>query len=291
MCGVVVQGSQRCESLIPVTNRSSKPAGRVCTLKSNIKAAASRLVSQNKTTAPDEHRGTEDASVEVKATTVNATALISLLGAVRTAGVKSRRAERMVGPGVVPNRARTILRYGDLIDLTPGAINDYHVIRCSAYDPDLTGVGEQPLGFDQWMSFYTNFIVLRARLVGRYAPVTSSSCSMHLAQYLTRGTTPPLTVGATISEPYCKVGLYAPGAPSVVLDSGWHSMASFFGMSESEYRAVEDFWGTASADPSVPARFVIYQSSLDGSTNCNCDGSLLLELDVEFFNRVQLNQS
>lgn len=57
-------------------------------------------------------------------------------------------------------------RYVDKIEIDPGiATAAVHTFRAnSLYDPDKTGVGHQPLGFDQLMSFYNHYCVVGARL-------------------------------------------------------------------------------------------------------------------------------
>ncbi len=196
-------------------------------------------------------------------------------------------------PTIMPNRFRTKLRYGDLVDLASASTSTSHVIRCSAYDPDFTGVGEQPVGFDQLMAFYTNFVVTKARLKVDFGFQASPTISHLCAVWLTRASGTPSTVAGVLGQPYLKKGVMNVGGPSLALDSGWLSMAAFFGMTESEYRAVEDFWGTASADPTVPARFVIYAANIvDGAVGVSQTYGLAdLEIEVEFFNRVQLNAS
>jgi hypothetical protein len=57
----------------------------------------------------------------------------------------------------------TTLRYmSDQISLNPGVagVTASHVFTGNGiYDPDITGTGHQPLGFDQWIGFYNHFTV------------------------------------------------------------------------------------------------------------------------------------
>jgi len=58
------------------------------------------------------------------------------------------------------------LRYND--DCTKsltGATPAYYVFSANGlYDPDITSTGHQPLGFDQLMTFYNYYVVLRSRI-------------------------------------------------------------------------------------------------------------------------------
>jgi len=59
-------------------------------------------------------------------------------------------------------RQRVILRYTQEGTLAAAAATGTQVFRAnSCFDPDLTGVGAQPVGFDQWSAFYNRYIVYK----------------------------------------------------------------------------------------------------------------------------------
>lgn len=68
---------------------------------------------------------------------------------------------------VVPNAFRTTMVYHTLLSLTEaavntGAYNAYSLIDLN--DPDKTGVGAQPVGYDQWGQMYSRFKVTSVTL-------------------------------------------------------------------------------------------------------------------------------
>ena len=68
-------------------------------------------------------------------------------------------------PALMSPKYQTKLRYTDTIVLAPSvlsvAVN--HVYSANGmYDPDVTGVGHQPRGFDQLMSMYGTYVVNKA---------------------------------------------------------------------------------------------------------------------------------
>lgn len=70
------------------------------------------------------------------------------------------------------------MRYHDIISLNPGVgTTSLHLFRAnSVFDPDETGVGHQPAGFDQWAARYTHYTVLGAKITVR--PVNSQNISL-----------------------------------------------------------------------------------------------------------------
>jgi len=65
------------------------------------------------------------------------------------------------------NRLPVKLNYVDRINLDPAALGltAVHVFRAnSLFDPDVTGGGHQPRGFDQVMPLYQHFVVVSARI-------------------------------------------------------------------------------------------------------------------------------
>lgn len=66
-----------------------------------------------------------------------------------------------------PLRLQNTLRYTDSVELTLNA-NGYgqYLFSCNGlYDPDITGVGHQPLYFDQLTALYNHYKVVRSTMV------------------------------------------------------------------------------------------------------------------------------
>jgi len=81
----------------------------------------------------------------------------------RTMAIGQRASSVVVSPyrGPVPNVMFTTLRYAENFVLNPGvASNAQYVFSANGmYDPNITGVGHQPRGFDQMMAFYGRYYV------------------------------------------------------------------------------------------------------------------------------------
>lgn len=67
----------------------------------------------------------------------------------------------------VANRQHVTLRYSEIIPVTGaaagvGVVNSFRAN--SIYDPNFTGVGHQPMGHDEWSSFYNHYQVKASRI-------------------------------------------------------------------------------------------------------------------------------
>jgi len=82
---------------------------------------------------------------------------------------------------VFPARIVRRLRYNDTVAVssTTGAVGTYVLRANDLYDPDFTGTGHQPLGFDQLMLFYNHFTVTKAKLVCTFESTTA--CPVHVS--------------------------------------------------------------------------------------------------------------
>jgi len=70
-----------------------------------------------------------------------------------------------------PTSVRRKLRYAEdniTLGAAAGVISNYIFRANDLYDPDVTGTGHQPMGFDQMMVFFDHFIVERATIRVRF---------------------------------------------------------------------------------------------------------------------------
>ena len=64
-----------------------------------------------------------------------------------------------------PDSEITTIRYSDQITLSPGATYGQYTYRGnSCFDPDETGIGHQPMYFDQYAAVYSKYKVISSRL-------------------------------------------------------------------------------------------------------------------------------
>lgn len=71
-----------------------------------------------------------------------------------------------LGKTSLPLRLENTLRYADVVSLVTGAGgNQTHLFSCNGlYDPNITGIGHQPLYFDQLVALYKHYTVLSSKI-------------------------------------------------------------------------------------------------------------------------------
>lgn len=74
--------------------------------------------------------------------------------------------------GLQPRRLPFHLKYATRFSINPGVgTAGIHVFEANGmYDPDITGVGGQPRGFDQFMLLYDHFLVTKASIDVIFGP-------------------------------------------------------------------------------------------------------------------------
>lgn len=74
------------------------------------------------------------------------------------------------GTLVCPNSVRVNLPFTQVLapGTTSGGLYVYQYRANSCFDPDYSGTGLQPNGFDQWAQFYNSFVVLSSEVIVEY---------------------------------------------------------------------------------------------------------------------------
>jgi hypothetical protein len=171
-----------------------------------------------------------------------------------------------------------MLRYADSFSLTSssGVVASY-VFACNGlYDPNITGTGHQPAGFDQMMLSYEHYTVLRSRIV--VEAVNTTGTSSPTVGLSIKANNIPITVNQQLLEDglivtermgsaavygsqkclkiACDIGRFG-GVPNVLNDS--------------------DYRGNVASNPTEMSFFHIQSWSVSGDTT-----TILFEVVIEF---------
>lgn len=117
---------------------------------------------------------------------------------------KSRR--RRIPKGLFAKTTKMAFRYVDTVTINPDAGSNFVYLTYSAngmYDPDTTGIGHQPYGFDQYMQFYNHYTVIGAKMNVKFqapAPTTTAAGTAYVGIMQTAGPTPGITSINTVQE-------------------------------------------------------------------------------------------
>lgn len=106
-------------------------------------------------------------------------------------------------PTALPNIYTCRLRYVEQFSLNPdntGAVS-YHVFKCDGlYDPNSTGVGHQPMGFDQLCGMYEKFQVMGSKIKVSPCPDSSNAINNTSAYGVCRMNTSSEISGFTLDR-------------------------------------------------------------------------------------------
>lgn len=110
------------------------------------------------------------------------------------------------------------LRYFDFVSINPasGAAGDYVFSANGVYDPDVTGTGHQPRGFDQLTALYDSFVVTKSTMKATIFPQGPSTLasSGYLIVSLQARSTLSTTVEAAMEYATKRVTTYGASEPA-----------------------------------------------------------------------------
>jgi len=133
---------------------------------------------------------------------------------------------------------------------TAGAVNTYVYTANGLYDPDISGTGHQPLGFDQMMLFYEQATVVRSRIKVTFCN-TLSTFFARAALYVSPDGA-AMTVANEIIEnglvKTCMLG-FGNGASSVKELSLELDIGKYFGRKGGDIVNDDNLQSTAAANP------------------------------------------
>lgn len=190
---------------------------------------------------------------------------------------------------IVPDHFYTHLTYAEkgIAILNTSATNTYVYRQNDVYDPNFTGTGSQPVGFDQFMAFYGKFKVHGSHIELKPMQITQlGSVSLSAST----SSSSPATV---------EVAMQSPNS----INTSFSSSVLPVGYKLSMYRETRKiigypnifqddvFVGTASSSPATPLFWVINAATFDNVTNAIFKFDIKITYDVEFFARINLAQS
>jgi hypothetical protein len=181
------------------------------------------------------------------------------------------------------------MRYHETIYYTlSGAVSDDSIFNLnSIFDPNRSGVGHQPQGYDQWSAFYGRYRVDACKVTTRI--IGSNGDGLYITILGTNSTTAMADPIAAIESPLSTTGVYSPGGPTITL-SRHFDLAILNGVTKSVYKNDDRYQAIMGANPTetIILHVVASDAKLAAKTAVY---DVLLEYDVTMFDPVQLAQS
>jgi len=159
----------------------------------------------------------------------------------------------------IPDSMVTTLVYGDNKEFAAGIAgtpNSFIIRANSCFDPDFTGVGHQPMGFDQWANFYNHVTVLKSTIKIIFISASAGSdgqqiVSVKVMDDSAADATPLTTVLEHNKIKFAVTGsMYGNGGKTVLKSS--YNAAQFF---DCDVRDREDLKAVFTANPAEQAYY------------------------------------
>jgi len=182
-----------------------------------------------------------------------------------------------------PIRTRKRLPYHDDINFTgtASASAAYIFSANGIFDPDITGTGHQPMGFDQMMLYYNHYTVIRSRVVVNCVNTTVTNpiyVGIHLQGATTQITDPRILLeeGQVV---YCSLSQIGVNGSQAVLRSSV-DCGAFQGVDD----VLDDpnMRGDAASNPTEQLYYALYCWNPFNATVPTASFSVRLEYDVMF---------
>jgi hypothetical protein len=193
-----------------------------------------------------------------------------------------------------PDSVKVKLKYVERVTmntLTSTGAWSYAFRLNSVFDPNFTGTGHQPNGFDQWAAFYGKY-----RVVGGSWRVTYANADVQypvdlIAVERANDNSVDSSVEAYLQEPRSHYALGAArGAPAVSLGSSFQNQ-KLLGLDSKEF-ADQDYAALVTTNPAIQTWLMLF-AQVHHSELSSADQAVMVEIwyDVIFYEREELDPS
>lgn len=179
------------------------------------------------------------------------------------------------------NASRTAkLRYCEQFIIDPGVstIGNYVFAANGLYDPNTTGVGHQPYGFDQLMALYNEYTVLGAKITAYVVnPPSASVLAVKLSDTTALNTSDPMLL---MEQPGLKKKMitHADQAEKTQITQSY-SAYKFFRTNKTSIIANNQMKGSAISNPFNTAHFIVCYAPLVSGTDI---GPTTLHVTIDY---------
>lgn len=188
-----------------------------------------------------------------------------------------------IGMNLFPKSFRCKMRYFDTVAISTGvSVAGTYVFSANGlYDPDVTGTGHQPMGFDQMMLSYEHYIGIRSRMTIQVRN-TSSAQSAHIGIIQNSFATPNTDIQRNIENGH----LVMQQLNATPYEGSMRTLTSI--MDVAKFGTVKDilddpeYQGNLSANPAEQSYFHISFWNTDNASVGTCIVNVTIEYEAIF---------
>ena len=166
-----------------------------------------------------------------------------------------------------------------------GAVHEWGLNCC--FDPDLTGAGHQPMGFDQMAALWKTYRVWKVDFKIR---AIAGTAFPFIAAQVNNSQVPS---GTVTGQPYTTLNERTNCAVKIIEDPNDSVVYGSFMMSGIEGKSIFDdnYTATSSGNPGNKIKLVVGCGDAQDKNDASVEYYIELNFHVTFFNRVSLGQS
>ena len=204
---------------------------------------------------------------------------------------KYRRARypRYRGLPAIRTRAKVRFRYSDYdhkITSTSGVLNAHAFCANGCYDPDVTGGGHQPFGWDQWSPYFRQYIVTGSKI--KCYVTTDGTVNGTCGIYLDDDNTVPSNIGAMIEAKRGSFSIINQQRSSAKIRAAF-SARKFYNVRDVKDN-IDRIGANVSTNPADKSYFVVWFQAEAGST-ASIYFIVVIDYIVDFSQPITVDQS
>lgn len=195
----------------------------------------------------------------------------------------------MKGVGFISPRLITRMKYTDNVTIStlPTVTSSYEFRLNSVYDPNYTGSGHQPYGFDQLAALYSRYRVFATKWIIQIPP---TSDVLHMAVLPVNGATTITSFTQVAEYPKAMVKSCS-AATNTTYFKGKCYLPRLGGDKRSEYKSDDRFGALCTTNPTEDMKLQFYQYNPSASATVTTRFFITLIYYTEFYDPIMQAQS
>lgn len=191
-------------------------------------------------------------------------------------------------PISIPSIMRKLV-YVERVNFASAVISEQLFRLNSLYDPNDTGVGDQPLVHDQYLTMYRRYRVYGAK-VEVFADNRGSETTV-FAIYANANGNSDATLDAACERPGAIIKTLAPQSDNVCLARRYYPIYKLSGVRKSEVALDNQYAADMGANPANNTFLHLVAGSFDGASNVDVNCVVRITFITKLFERVMVAES